>query len=129
MARAERGVVILELAIALPLVLVITMAAVDFGRAFFTRNVLDQAAREGCRLAVITDPDTALVRQRVVTVCQAAGVTPSTLTIQGPDAQAMVTVRVETAFTWIAPGLLRFIGVAVDNPQTMAGQTAMRFES
>jgi Flp pilus assembly protein TadG len=117
-----------EFAFVLPLLLVLTMSAVDFGRAFFVRNIMEQGAREGCRLAVVTDPDTAQVRNRVQQVCGAAGVAPRSVTVEGPDGGRLITVRVEADFAWIAPGILRFVGVAIENPITLRAQATMRHE-
>lgn len=128
MSQRDRGASILEFVFILPLLLVLTLGAVDFGRAFFVRNLLEQSAREGCRLAVVTDPDTALVRMRVQTVCNAAGISARSVVIEGPNAARLVTVRVESNFTWIAPGLLRFVGATIENPMVLRGQTTMRFE-
>ena len=50
-ASAQRGTALIEFTLVLPLLLVMTVAAVDFGRAFFVKNVVSQAAREGVRLA------------------------------------------------------------------------------
>ena len=48
--KAQRGTALIEFALVLPMLLIMTVAAVDFGRAFFVKNVVSQAAREGVRL-------------------------------------------------------------------------------
>ncbi len=128
MKRRQRGTALIEFTLVLPLLLVLTMAAVDFGRAFFVKNVLEQAAREGCRLAVVTAPDTVLVRERVQTVCNAGGIGPKALSIEGPDAARQVTVRVEADFIWMAPGVYGLIGGDFGSSLTLWGQTTMRHE-
>ena len=45
----ERGQSIVEMAIALPLLLLLTMAVVDFGRAYNNYIVVTNASREGAR--------------------------------------------------------------------------------
>ena len=52
--RNERGAALLETAITLPLVLLVTVSIFEFGRAYQTWQVLTNAAREGARVAVIT---------------------------------------------------------------------------
>lgn len=66
-----------------------------------TANILTAAAREGCRLAVVTGPDSTAVIARATQVCGAAGVTPSAVLVSGPDPfdiQRRVTVTVQADF-------------------------------
>jgi Flp pilus assembly protein TadG len=53
--RNERGAALLETAITLPLVLFISVAIFEFGRAYQVQQVLTNAAREGARVAVLPD--------------------------------------------------------------------------
>lgn len=50
--KRKRGQSIAELAIALPVLLLIGIGATDFGRAFYYREVVANTARQGLRLAV-----------------------------------------------------------------------------
>jgi Flp pilus assembly protein TadG len=47
----QRGAQLLEFALVLPLLLVLAVGVVDFGRAWNIRQILNNAAREGARLA------------------------------------------------------------------------------
>jgi Flp pilus assembly protein TadG len=49
MGRRERGAVAVEMAIILPLLLLVVGGIVDFGRLLFTQNIVTNAAREGAR--------------------------------------------------------------------------------
>src|SRR4029078_7986778 len=71
--RKEAGVALIEAAFVLPILLVLAMGMLDFGRAFHPKTLLDQAAREGVRLAVITSPDPGLVTSRVNAILAPAG--------------------------------------------------------
>ena len=51
--KNERGAALLETAITLPLVLLVTVSIFEFGRAYQTWQVLTNAAREGARVAII----------------------------------------------------------------------------
>ena len=124
----ESGVALIESAFVLPLLLVLTMGMLDFGRAFHTKSVLDQAAREGARIAVVTDPDTDLVTAKVNEVLASSGVTAGSVTITGPAADKMVTVTVTTTFTFITPGVFALVNGDYGNTIPMSGQTVMRFE-
>ena len=63
--RSQRGVALVETALTLPLVLLITIGAVEFGRAYQTWQVLTNAAREGARVAVLPGVEDADVEERV----------------------------------------------------------------
>ena len=124
----ESGVALIESAFVLPLLLVLAMGMLDFGRAFHTKSVLDQAAREGARIAVVTTPDADLVTDKVNAVLASSGVTAGSVLITGPDASNMVTVTVTTTFTFITPGVFALVGGDYGNTIPMSGQTVMRFE-
>ncbi len=127
--RAERGTALIEFTLILPLLLVMTVAAVDFGRAFFVKNVVAQAAREGVRLrAVSSSADSALVRDRVNQVAGAANVQISQLPIEGPDASRQVRVKVTAEFNWIFPGVFNLFGANFTNPMSLTGEAVMRNE-
>ena len=127
--RAQRGTALIEFTLILPLLLVMTVAVVDFGRAFFVKNVVSQAAREGVRLrAVSSSADSALVRDRVLQVANASNVTVTSLAIAGPDASRQVSVTVTAEFNWIFPGVFNLFGANFTNPMSLTGQAVMRNE-
>jgi len=49
----EQGTALLEAAMTLPLLLLVSVGIFEFGRAFQTSQILTNAAREGARLAVM----------------------------------------------------------------------------
>ena len=125
----ESGVALIEFAFVLPILLVLAMGMLDFGRAFHAKSLLDQAAREGARVAVVTTPDVDIVEARVNAVLASGGITPTSVTVDGPDAANMVTVTVNASFTFITPGVGLLLGDGdYGAPIPMAGQTVMRFE-
>ena len=126
--NSERGTALIEFTLVLPLLLLLTVAAVDFGRAFFVRSVLEQAAREGVRMrAVTTSADSALVRDRVLQVANSSGVTVSNLLIEAlPSKQ--VHVQVTGNFNWIFPGMFNLFGANFTNPMPLTGDAWMRNE-
>jgi Flp pilus assembly protein TadG len=63
--RNQRGAALLEAAITIPLILLISVAIFEFGRAFQTWQVLTNAAREGARMAVINGTTDEQIRTRV----------------------------------------------------------------
>jgi len=127
--KTQRGTALIEFTLVLPMLLIMTVAAVDFGRAFFVKNVVSQAAREGVRLrAVTSSADSGLVRDRVLQVANAANVTVSSLAIAGPDASRQVTVTVTAEFNWIFPGVFNLFGANFTNPMSLTGEAVMRNE-
>jgi Flp pilus assembly protein TadG len=51
--RNQRGAALIETAIIIPLVMLVSVAIFEFGRAYQTWQVLTNAAREGARVAVL----------------------------------------------------------------------------
>ena len=104
--RNNRGQSVVEFALVLPLLLLIVFGITEFSRAWMTMNVLTAAAREGCRLGVVTGPDVPAVVARVNEVCTAARVTPTNVTVTGPDPtdpERRLTVTVQADFQ-VIPG-------------------------
>jgi len=52
--KNQRGAALLETAITIPLILLVSVSIFEFGRAYQTWQVLTNAAREGARIAIIS---------------------------------------------------------------------------
>jgi Flp pilus assembly protein TadG len=119
---------VIEFALILPLLLVVVFGITEFGRAWFVVNVLATGAREGARLAVVTAPDVSAVVARVEEVLAAAVITPTAVTVTGPepgDPARRVTVTVTADFTVIPGNLLgAFAGTL-----PLQASTSMRHEA
>lgn len=63
--REERGTALIEAAVTIPILLLISVAIFEFGRAYQTWQILTNAAREGARLAVLPSGDEGTVDARV----------------------------------------------------------------
>lgn len=61
----ERGQALLEMAFTLPLLLLVCVGILEFGRAYQTWQVLTNAAREGARVAILPGMNNASVTSRV----------------------------------------------------------------
>lgn len=61
----EQGTALLETAMTLPLLLIVSVGIFEFGRAFQTQQVLTNAAREGARLAAMPGSSDSAVKARV----------------------------------------------------------------
>ena len=64
-SASERGTALLETALTLPLLLLVSVSIFEFGRAYQTWQVLTNAAREGARIAVLPNITAAAVETRV----------------------------------------------------------------
>jgi Flp pilus assembly protein TadG len=73
--KNERGAALLETAIIVPIILLISVGIFEFGRAYQTWQVLTNAAREGARLAVIQGTKDDDVRARVNAYLKGGGLT------------------------------------------------------
>lgn len=72
---SERGAELLELAIALPILMLIIGGVIDFAIMFQRYEVVTNAAREGARVAVLPDFTTADIQSRVTSYLAASGLT------------------------------------------------------
>ncbi len=66
----DRGQALIETAIALPLLLLVSVSIFEFGRAYQTAQILTNAAREGARVAVLPSAKAADVQARVKSYLQ-----------------------------------------------------------
>jgi Flp pilus assembly protein TadG len=139
---SERGAALLEVALTLPLLLLVAVGIFEFGRAYQTWQVLTNAAREGARIAVLPGTDDASVEARVHTYLE-AGLLPdasdATVTITRDNVIAIGTgtataSRVDVAypFTFIAlqpVASLVVEGSTAGTALTMTASATMRNES
>ncbi len=107
--RRSDGQALVEFALLVPLLALIALGIIEFGRIWMTMNVLASAAREGARIAAVTSPDQARVQTAVENMLNAADITGATITTTGPNSDNEVTVRVQIDYTVITgsfvPGL------------------------
>jgi Flp pilus assembly protein TadG len=131
MRWGERGTALVEFALVLPLLLVLVMGIIDFGRAFQTVVTLTNAAREGARLGA-TGASASDIQSRVVST---AGVPISAGNVTVTNAQGTtgqsVTVRVNYTFQLITPlgPLVRMLGgSSINNTIPLSATADMRLE-
>jgi Flp pilus assembly protein TadG len=140
-AADQRGVALVEAAITLPLLLLVSVSIFEFGRAYQHWQVLTNAAREGARVAVLPDVDDAAVTARVKTYLEAGYLTTpqnatvvidraATVSIGTTTAAASkVTVNYPFEFMVLQP-VAQLVAGGPDpgRPITMAASTTMRNE-
>ena len=138
--RNERGQALLEAALTLPIILVISVGIFEFGRAYQTWQVLTNAAREGARIAVLPGTDDASVTSRVRTYMTDGELDyAATATINitrnnviagggGTETASRVTVNYPFTFIMLQPIASLVASSTVGAPLTMTASALMRNE-
>ena len=88
-ARREEGTVLIETAFVLPIMLLVCVGILEFGRAYQTWQVVTNAAREGARVAVLPDYSDDSVRARVKTYLKNGGL-PATI-VDSANTKVLIT--------------------------------------
>jgi len=133
---------LLETAMVLPLVLLVSAGIFEFGRAYQTWQVLTNAAREGARVAILPSSTASDVQSRVQTAMQtgqlqdAATATVNvnqgaTVSIGAANASAsVVTINYPFSFIVLNPVVNLVVkGSMVGTPITMVATAQMRNEA
>lgn len=117
-ARDERGAAVVEFAIVVPILLVMMLGIIDFGRMLAVSGGLAAAVRDGTRLAAVSsNPSDATqqstVKNRVISAFQALGgpaLQASNIAVSVDQTNGLVTVTV-SGYTYqpLTP-VLRMIG-------------------
>ena len=76
--RDRRGTALIEMALTLPLMLLVSVGIFEFGRAYQTWQVVTNAAREGARIAILPGTTDAMVTDRVRTYMSDGALSDST---------------------------------------------------
>jgi Flp pilus assembly protein TadG len=139
--REHRGAAIIEVALTLPLLLLVSVGIFEFGRAYQTWQVLTNAAREGARIAVLPNSTDDSVRSRVIDYMQRGQLPEATnadidvthdtsIDVGGGFATGSeVTVRYPFSFIVLEP-VARLVvpGGSLGSPIVMAASALMRNE-
>lgn len=138
----ERGAALLEMALTLPLLLLVCVGILEFGRAYQTWQVMTNAAREGARIAVlpgITNTDVTNRVQTYLTNGQLPNAASATVNIDrtrtisigtGTAPAAQVTVNYPFDFIVLDPIARLATGQGSATPSTlnMVASALMRTE-
>jgi Flp pilus assembly protein TadG len=139
---SERGAAIIEVALTLPLLLLVSVGIFEFGRAYQTSQILTNAAREGARIAVLPNPVAGAAEARVREYLQMGGLAYDTSvgvtitpvnTSMGVGATApgsQVTVAYPFEFIVLQPVAQLIVnGSMAGSPITVTATSIMRNET
>jgi hypothetical protein len=136
--RSERGAELIEVALTLPLLLLVVLGIIDFGFLFQRYEVVTNAAREGARVAVLPGYGDADVAARVEQYLTAAGLTaahdppvvdhPPPVAVGGYCA-AVTSVKVTYPHTFsFVGGIAGYFGEGGFTTRTLQATAEMRNE-
>jgi Flp pilus assembly protein TadG len=111
--RSDRGAELIELAIVLPILLLVFAAIIDFGFLFQRYEALTNAAREGARIAILPGYTQADAISRVNNYLAASGLTGSypapTVTYGTQVLPSGASISIATVTAWY-PANLSYLG-------------------
>lgn len=122
----RKGQSMVETALVLPIILLIVIGTIEFGRILSAWMVITHASREGARMASLGASGLE-VEQRVDAVSDSLDLTNLTVTISPSGSLGrgdMVTVNVTYSIDLMTP----FIGAVVGDTLDMDAETTMRVE-
>jgi Flp pilus assembly protein TadG len=114
-----------ELALLLPVLLLLTIGVLDLGRGVYAYITLANAAREGARQAIVTSASEDFIRTTVVQAAVGLPISSSDVTISGSRTPgSAVTVSVTYRFVPVTPVIRQMVGDGV----TIRGVSTMVVE-
>ena len=135
--RNQRGAALIETAVTIPLVLLVSVSIFEFGRAYQTWQVLTNAAREGARIAVLegyTDAQVTTTVRNYMTGGRLPNSGTASVSIVrnvpfGVSTASRVTVNYPFQFM-VLNGVARLVrtGSTAGTPLTMQSSALMRNE-
>ncbi len=78
--QGRRGAVTVEMALVLPIFTMLVFGIIEFGRGFMIMQLVTNAAREGCRRAIIDGSTNSDVTSYIQTFMQTSGNVPTSAT-------------------------------------------------
>jgi Flp pilus assembly protein TadG len=125
----RRGAAVVEFAVVAPLLLLLVLGTIEYGRFVMVQQILTNAVREGARQASLDSATQAEVIQVVANYCTDAGIPVDDTTVN-PDPTAVapgapITVTVQTAFDQVSwfPTPIYLVGATVSATSTMRRAT------
>ncbi len=109
----ERGAVLVEMALVVPLLLLVVAGVADLGRAYFIHAAVQEAAQEGAIYAAFHPADPMGARMATIDTVDFPSLSLADVTVTCP-APNQVAVTVSYSMALITPIMRQFAGGAVD---------------
>ncbi|WP_319581826.1 TadE family protein [uncultured Pseudodesulfovibrio sp.] len=125
--KKRLGMAAVEMAMLLPVFLILMMGVMDAARLFWTRGVVRDAAFEGARMAVLNEPTLNQIKDVIQKELIAGGVEQAALVQVGPrEPSEPVDVTVSVPFEFLVLGNL--IPSVADSCSQVAATAVMTHE-
>lgn len=128
--RGDAGAAAVELALVLPILLLLVFGITEFARAFNAQVSLTHAAREGARIVALggSSGDATTATLGALTTVPAGAVSVTATTCPDPPVGADATVQATHQFTYITPlgALMGIFGGSGLSEPTLTGRGVMR---
>jgi len=125
--KNKKGQALVELALVLPILILLLMGTMEFGRIFHSYLVITNASREGARAGVVGLDDSG-IKSSVRGVATSLSLSDTQINITpgyGSRSRGVpLTVQVNYSVSLVTP----MLGVAVPNPFPLTASTTMRVE-
>lgn len=125
--KKNKGQTLVETAFVLPIILLVLMGIVEFGRIFNTYLVLTNASREGARVAAVGGADSDVINS-VMNVTQSLNQAEITITIDPLETERTRGLPVAVTANYNLDLICPIINVLLPNPFPLASSTTMRIE-
>lgn len=130
--KDEKGAIAVEMAILLPILVMLLFGSIEFGALLYNKHVITNASREGARAGIIMQ-NPKPTSSEIISVAEnfvvnnvinfgAPGATAITVTNAGAAFPADLTVAVNYAYNFLVLGNLGF------GPVNLQSTTVMRME-
>ena len=129
-----KGQSLVEFALVVPVLLLIMLGLIEFGRAWMTKNIMTGAAREGVRVAAVPPPSgsMAAAQARAASVLASVGIPTDNIVVMDAPAdygEVSVTVHYDLPLLYTAFFFRYIPGFNSDNPTfPISSTTTMRRE-
>ena len=125
--KKSKGQAIVEMAFILPILLLILMGIIEFGRIFNTYLLLTNASREGARVASVGGMDSDVINS-IGNVTPTLNQTSLKITIDPLEGARSRGLPVTVTTTYNVQLICPIVNVILPNPFPLASQTTMRTE-
>ena len=121
-----RGAAVVEFAVVCPALLAILFGIIEFGWVFMLRQTVQNAAREGARVAVLQTATDQQINDRINVILQSAGITSQSVSLTHADGETSCDESVQISVPYADLSLMG--GCFNEWISTLEGQCTMRKE-